>query len=79
MLSSGHFFIPGNMTTLPLLISKALTKGRLRIHSTNKTLTRQHIYKILRTNNIKNLRIYDGPNDELWLVRKDNAVQAKNS
>ena len=53
------------------LITRALATGRLRIHSSNKTVSRQKIYKLLRMNNIKTLRVIEGPSDELWLIRKE--------
>ena len=52
-------------------ITKALITGRLRIHSSNKNISRQKIYKLLRENNIKTLRVIEGPGDELWLLRKE--------
>lgn len=59
-----------NNNLLPF-ITKALLKGSLRLHSSNKQLTRQHLYKLLRMNNIRTLRVVEGPNDELWLIRKE--------
>ena len=53
-------------------ITRALTLGQLRIHSSNKTISRQKIYKLLRANNIKTLKVIEGPGDELWLLRKEN-------
>ena len=54
------------------LITRALTLGKLRIHSSNKTVSRQKIYKLLRMNNIKTLCVIEGPGNELWLLRKEN-------
>ena len=53
------------------LITRALATGRLRIHSSNKNVSRQKIYKLLRENNIKTLKVIEGPNDELWLLKKE--------
>ena len=61
-------------------ITRALTIGQLRIHSSNKQVSRQKIYKLLRENNIKTLKVIEGPGDELWLLRKENKpVQTKTS
>ena len=54
------------------LITRALAIGQLRIHSSNKNISRQKIYKLLRENNIKTLKVIEGPGDELWLLRKEN-------
>ena len=56
-------------THLPFIM-QALTQ-RVRVHCSNKPRSRAIFYQIMRENEINTIRIFDGPDDQLWLLPKE--------